>query len=867
MLPNMGYSAYLRPRAETLTGEIEGIIDLANLKDSRRKRLEARPDLFFSLTYPTADVRQVVNLLDQRFGERSGAPGLLLFEGLKGSGKSHLLLLIYHLFKSQKEARRWLDRHALRCRLPEEITPVVNKFTDLPLSSIWDFIFEQVRGHRPPRSVVQPSLSEVESALDGRQIVLIFDELEQGVRVLADEAVRAQNIAFLQMLSEWANRSDQVTLLASIYSDQQEPGATLKRVPACRVQFAQADDRARVVLHRVFENYLDFRPASVASVIESYLNAWRRHSSLDAEAHRQRMLDGYPFTPDLLDIILRRIPARGGFQNVRGALGFLAHLVRITQERADLITPGHADISDREVAVRLADLDPGSDLITRAQGNLGELTSAPFAKEIASATLLYTLSGVDSRTHGATREELIRSALGPAADVNDFEHGLRTFEKYAAYFHNREGRYFFDREENADAKVELYSLKITDEQARTRLRDMWRGELFREPAAVIWLGTDETKAALEALDKDRLRWVLAPRRLSDDDRRALYHGLSMRNQVILLEPRDPAFDLESHADLLKWSKRILGAERLLDMRPDAARRAEYERIVREERGYALGQLRRAGLLYARLNAGASGLEIEEEPLGTSASREDVASFLSTQVYPPQLLAEHLEARLAQAKDQTVREIDREYRSTLGFPVPTHAGSLTRAVRSLCKDRKVGIYHSRNNFCGADPGLTDAELLDAVVGEPFEGAQPALPPRPISPAPPVTASPPPGTAGATAPSQGAQLSVRVGSQAGIGSLRQAVAARLQEHQSARVLRARFTVFLQQASGDLSAIPSAYRGSLAGPGSLTLEIGITKEEELSKAQVEQVIERLPNIPQAEYSADLTLLVPAGEERAKS
>jgi hypothetical protein len=26
-------------------------------------------------------------------------------------------------------------------------------------------------------------------------------------------------------------------------------------------------------------------------------------------------------------------------------------------------------------------------------------------------------------------------------------------------------------------------------------------------------------------------------------------------------------------------------------------------------------------------------------------------------------------------------------------------------------------------------------------------------------------------------------------------------------------------------------------------------------------------LPNIPQAEYSADLTLLVPAGEERAKS
>ncbi len=622
------------------------------------------------------------------------------------------------------------------------------------------------------------------------------------------------------------------------------------------------------MLHRLFENYLDFKPGSVTAVIESYINTWRRHISLDAEAYKQRMLDGYPFTPDLLDIILRRVPSRGGFQNVRGALGFLAHLVRITHASADLITPGHADIGDREVAVRLGDLDPGSDLTTRALGNLGELKSAPFATEIASATLLYTLSGVDSRTYGANRDELIRSALRPGADINEFEHGLRTFEKYAAYFHAREGRYFFDREENADAKVELHSLKVGDEQARKRLRDTWREDLFKEPAAVIWLGTEETKTALDALDKDRLRWVLAPRRLSDDDRRSLYHGLSVRNQAVLLEPRDATFDLENHADLLKWAKRVLAAESLLDMRPDAARKAEYERIAREDRGYILGQIRRAGLVYSRFIAGAGGLEIEEEPLGASASKEDVATFLSQQVYPPQLLAEHLEARLPQVKGQGVREIDREYRSTLGFPVPTHAGSLTRAIRSLCRARKLGIYHNRGNFCGTDPALTDAELMDATLGEPFEAAEPMpLPaPKPGPPSPPSTVQPPPRPGQPPTATRGEQLSVRTGPQPGIGPLRQAAAAILQEHPSARVLKARLTVFLEQAAGDLSSLPVAYRGSLAGPGSLTLEIAITKEEELSKAQVEQIIERLPNVPQAEYSADLTLLLPAGEESAQ-
>src|SRR3990172_4570705 len=127
----MSFASVLRPRAEVLSDEgIEGIVDLANLADSRRRKLEAKPDLFFALTYPTADIRRIVNLLDQRFAQKGTTPGLFLFEGLKGVGKSHLLLLIYHLFKSQKEAKAWLDRHGLTCRLPEGTVLVPNKFTD-----------------------------------------------------------------------------------------------------------------------------------------------------------------------------------------------------------------------------------------------------------------------------------------------------------------------------------------------------------------------------------------------------------------------------------------------------------------------------------------------------------------------------------------------------------------------------------------------------------------------------------------------------------------------------------------------------------------------------------------------------------------
>lgn len=97
----MSYSDFLTPRRDVLSEDgIEGIIDLANLADTRKRKLEARPADFFALTYPTADARRVIDTIHRRFSGNRDAPGLFLFEGLKGSGKSHLLLMAYHTSRS-----------------------------------------------------------------------------------------------------------------------------------------------------------------------------------------------------------------------------------------------------------------------------------------------------------------------------------------------------------------------------------------------------------------------------------------------------------------------------------------------------------------------------------------------------------------------------------------------------------------------------------------------------------------------------------------------------------------------------------------------------------------------------------------------
>jgi hypothetical protein len=87
------------------------------------------------------------------------------------------------------------------------------------------------------------------------------------------------------------------------------------------------------------------------------------------------------------------------------------------------------------------------------------------------------------------------------------------------------------------------------------------------------------------LAKDRVRFVLAPKRLKPEDRHALFHGLEFRNQVLLLEPRDGNFDLDLNADLLHWAKRQIAVDALLGSTEQPELRETYERIKRADRKY------------------------------------------------------------------------------------------------------------------------------------------------------------------------------------------------------------------------------------------------------------------------------------------
>lgn len=851
------------------TESLDGVIDLERLRSGPADSLERNSQKFFELTYLTEDLHKVLKGLSRRFKEGTG-PGTVLAQAVKGLGKSHTLLLGYHLFKSLLEAKAWTAKAGYDWTPPENPEVIVHKFTDqsMPGDALWMLIGQRLKtkwsGERAP------DLDDFRTAIKDRHLVLILDELEQGIAIIPDLTRRSQNIAFLQMLSEEAGRDgSRLTLFAAVYDSNKEPGSTFKRTHAKNIElhFRKPQDRAAIVRHRLFKNADSYDKEAARSLMQSYINTWRRFGMEVPDGYVGRMEESFPLLPDLIDLVFERITESGGFQGTRSALGLLGAMLDATPEGSYLMTASHCRVTDPACADRLSDLDPTGSLVNPAMSNYRDLTAQPYAEAIASAVLLASLVP-GGRAVGMSSDELVRHVVKPGDDPNQYHAGVEAFRRYGTYFHEREGRFLFDLVENEYAKVELDAMRHGDDTARDQIIQIWLQEGFRENhQTVIYRDLEEAKLTLQGFSRHGQRYVLAPRRLSQAERFALYQGLELRNQVLLLEPRDGRVDHLTSPDLLAIAKRLKAARLLAASSTNAERRSKFERIADDQSKQIQRNLKSAGLVYIRIERWgdqASQTQFEEEGLGQAGSKEEVLNYLRSQVFPSSLIEEHLRRNLPSFFNQRVEQIERAYRNTLGFPVPLTVSVVTEILRSLAADRNpvLGLQHPRGNFCGERVSLTESELNQAVLSPPWQTPSDRTEPLTL-PGSPMTASAGVETEQPTVTEEGANeqgLSIpamtveerSTPSCRSIGELRQQAAARLTDMNDPVIRWIRFAIFADYRGQDLSGLPAAYRGALSGSGDLGLQLDIMVPGPMTKAVLEQHCEKLPNLNSASYTA---------------
>lgn len=485
-------------RDDLRTGELSLAIFAADLYDvvaGQAKPIYQRPDEFFALTYPTFNLREMVkDVLLRLAGKNDRAVRQL--ELTYGGGKTHSLITLYHLVNAPEHlpnlpAIQEFRQHAGGIAPPRARVAVL-AFDKLDvekgmeahspagearwLRQPWSVLAFQLAGSEGLRFLhAEGQDQERESApaenllrellalpaKDNLATLVLIDEVLTYARVKIglDPRWRHRLQGFFQYLTQAVTKVDRACVVASLLatdprkSDElgkeiaQELYTIFRREREEGVQPVEKQDVAEILRRRFFKpdsirGREAFRPHVVAALnsIQS-LDEWT-HKNRKIE--EERYLAGYPFHPDLTEVLYTKWTQLEGFQRTRGVLRTFAMALRDAEKwdtaplagvNVLLNGPGRAGLSEasRELASVVASEEYEGkrqewtamleDELDKAR-NIQQELPALKGRELEQAVMATFLHSQPIGQKALTRELLV--LLGTTKpDRIDLEKGLR----------------------------------------------------------------------------------------------------------------------------------------------------------------------------------------------------------------------------------------------------------------------------------------------------------------------------------------------------------------------------------------------------------------------------------------------------------
>lgn len=204
------------------------------------------------------------------------------------------------------------------------------------------------------------------------------------------------------------------------------------------------------------------------------------------EAMFARVLDSYPFHPDLREL-LGKFKENEGFQQTRGVIRLMQMVVSNlwrtkSAEKIDLIHPYNIDLNVDEIASEIRTINASlSEAIAHdiAHGGDAEVEQIDAANgnndasEAARLLLIASLSTTAGAIHGLREHHLIDCLARPGRDLSKFQAAvLDKLATRAWYLHtSADGRLFFKNQQNLAAKLRSQALALHPETVERMLRD------------------------------------------------------------------------------------------------------------------------------------------------------------------------------------------------------------------------------------------------------------------------------------------------------------------------------------------------------------------------------------------------------------
>lgn len=541
------------------------------------------PEEFFAITYPTSGLR---TLLSKAFGRVTGAGGpagengVLRSETSFGGGKTHGLTAVYHLARGARPTgiERFVDPDLLpggtvqiAAIVGDSLDPVAGLETDGVRSyTIWGEMAAQIGPHAVAAMTANdaartaPGKQTIIDAFGGAPTIVIIDEIAQHLRQAiesGDEGVRryARSIpAFLKVLFEVAgDPSNRVSVIVTLASAVNAFGRETNEIAELLDEAAAATKatvaEAQEALTRMVQPTAVIKPAEdteIGEILKARLfaridpaaatAAGQAYQALyeDLAAQGESLSGGaeqpatygaqversYPFHPELVRVLDKRLGTIALFQRARGSLKLLAEVVAgiyRDAEDADVINVADIDFSDEAITnhltiglnrnefAQVAAVDlagPGSHAaVVDAKVFPGK---PPYATRVGRTVLVHSLEMTGQA--GAGRTEWIMGTLRPGEPTSLLETALAESERVFWHLASDGARFRFQIEPNVNAILEEEKANIPNTQVNQAVDD----EVFKTfsndagftavhyppgPASV----PDEPKLRLVVIDPDQ----------------------------------------------------------------------------------------------------------------------------------------------------------------------------------------------------------------------------------------------------------------------------------------------------------------------------------------------------------------------------
>lgn len=163
---------------------------------------EGDPYWFFDHTFPTRAIKTTIEGVAAKLDKK--APGILPIRGYLGTGKSHLLLTVYHLFNpaSRKYAMNWLKRWNIPFEPPEEGIIIPIPLQAMKVRNLWEPFFEVLQHETTVATDEWPKMTEVAEVVKKAKtpVVVLIDELDTWYEAKTPQD-QARNRGFIQAIT------------------------------------------------------------------------------------------------------------------------------------------------------------------------------------------------------------------------------------------------------------------------------------------------------------------------------------------------------------------------------------------------------------------------------------------------------------------------------------------------------------------------------------------------------------------------------------------------------------------------------------------------------------------------------------------